>query len=104
MKEAQIRKKFKEAYPKDEIWFAPKVKWKAESDIFGVFDAVMWSTTGIISFWQLTTLSNISARRKKIKARINNKKFGCSVFVAGWNKKKKIFKIIKINAGNYFPA
>ena len=96
MRENIIRQKFRNAFLPDEIWFAPRVKW-IECDIFSVFDCVKWDTrTGEISFWQLTTISNISARIKKIKARIGNRKFGCPMFVAGWNKKKKQFKIIRI--------
>ena len=96
MKEVQIKKKFKEANPKAEIWFAPKVKYKKESDIFGVFDCILWAKDGTISFWQLTSLGNISTRIKKVKNRIGKKRFGCPKFVAGWSKRKKEFKIIEV--------
>jgi len=101
MKEITIRKKALEILTKKGFvcWYPPKVKYKKETDIFGIFDLInIHNKTGVL-FIQLTTLHNIRAREKKVKAFLkkNNLSLFCQVW--GWDKKKKDFKIINIYGG-----
>jgi len=98
MKEIAIRKKALEILTKKGFvcWYPPKVKYKKETDIFGVFDLInIHNKTGVLLI-QLTTLPNIRAREKKVKEFLkkNNLSLFCQIW--GWNKKKKDFKIINI--------
>lgn len=97
-KESLIRKKATELLDKEGFvyWYPAKVKFK-QNDIFGVFDLVCWKKkTTEIKFLQLTTLPNFSARRKKIKAFLNEHRFPKKVLVGievwGWNQNKKTFR------------
>ena len=101
MKESLIRKKAIQILEKKKwiIWWPSKVKFK-QSDIFGIFDMVCWEQiTGHLKFIQLTTLSNLSTRRKKIqyflkKNKINPKiTYNAGVEIWAWNGNKKTFKI-----------
>ncbi len=99
MKEATIRKKAIDKLTNEGFvcWYPPKVKYRKETDIFGVFDLICISRKCFILFVQLTSLSNIRAREKKVKKFLNKnkiKKFYCEVW--GYDNKKKYFKIIKI--------
>ena len=101
MKEITIRKKALEILIKKGFvcWYPPKVKYKKETDIFGIFDLInIHNKTGVL-FIQLTTLHNIRAREKKVKEFLkkNNLSLFCQVW--GWDKKKKDFKIINIYGG-----
>jgi len=93
MKEREIRKKaIKELKELGYIcWYPPKVRWKKEGDIFGVFDLVA-TKENIIRFIQLTTTPNLSARRKKIQNWMRENKIKWSAEVWAYNKKKKVFK------------
>lgn len=95
-KEATIRKKAIQILEKGGwvCWWPAKVKFK-KNDIFGVFDLVC-SRKNKIRFIQLTTLSNLSTRRKKIEKflRVNRLKIPSEVW--GYSKKHKGFKVIKI--------
>lgn len=77
-------------------WYAPKVKFH-ETDIFGVFDLICWEKSSKnLKFIQLTTLPNLSARRKKVqgffkKNRITAKIAGVEIWA--WNNRQKTFKI-----------
>ena len=77
-------------------WYAPKVKFQ-QTDIFGVFDLICWEKSSKnLKFIQLTTLSNLSTRRKKIqgffkKNRITAK--SAKVEIWAWNNRQKNFKI-----------
>ena len=77
-------------------WYAPKVKFH-ETDIFGVFDLICWEKSSKnLKFIQLTTVSNLSARRKKIQGFF--KKNGiisksAKVEIWAWNNRQKNFKI-----------
>ena len=69
MKESLIRKKAIQILEKKKwiVWWPSKVKFK-QSDIFGIFDMICWKKiTGNLKFIQLTTVSNLSTRRKKIQ-------------------------------------
>jgi hypothetical protein len=99
MKESEIRKKAIEILKKDKwiVWYPAKSKWKKEQDIFGVFDLIcirMWKKMIEMKFVQLTTLSNIRAREKKVKKFTDIISLPAEVW--GWNKIKKEFKIIKM--------
>lgn len=81
-------------------WSPAKVRFK-QNDIFGVFDLVCCKKgAGNLKFIQLTTVSNLSTRRKKIEAffkknRINRPKiaFGAEVEIWAWAEKHKKFKV-----------
>jgi len=100
MKEALIRKKAikileEEGYV---VWYPPKVKWRKEVDVFGIFDLIA-AHRHIVRFIQLTTLPNLSARRKKIKRWLekNKIKWCWEPEVWAYDKKKKRFKIEKVS-------
>lgn len=99
--EAQTRKKAIAILKKKNFvcWHPAKVKYK-QNDIFGVFDLVCWQRkTTNIKFIQLTTLPNLSTRKKKIKNFLKKNKLSkqslVDIEVWGWNKRDKIFKTIK---------
>jgi hypothetical protein len=104
MKESYIRKKAKELLDIDQrlYWFCSKVRYKKESDIFGVFDGVYVDEFGKAVFLQLTTSSNVSARRAKIKKwlkkikKTTDDEIEFNMEVWGYNKTTKKFKIIFI--------
>jgi len=102
MKESEIRKKAikileQEGYA---YWWPKKVKYH-ETDIFGVFDiiAVKKGKDFFCDLIQITTLSNISARVKKVKAwvkknRVNTSNSAVFFQVWGYDKKKREFKSV----------
>jgi len=96
MKEAQIRKLAVEILTKQgyAVWWPPRVKYRAEGDIFGIADLIISNRQGI-KLIQLTTLSNVSARRKKIQKALENMELGCPIEIWGLAK-DKTFKIIRI--------
>ena len=67
MREAEIRKKAIEILRSDKwiVWYAPKVKYK-QTDVFGIIDVLALKGKQKKNI-QLTTLPNVSGRRKKIK-------------------------------------
>ena len=77
-------------------WYAPKVKFQ-QTDIFGVFDLICWEKASKnLKFIQLTTLPNLSARRKKIQSFFKKNKIkakSAKVEIWAWNKRQKNFKI-----------
>jgi len=100
-KESGIRKRAVRKLEKEKFlyWYPAKVKYK-QNDIFGTFDMICWKkTTGKLKFVQLTTLSNLSTRRKKIrnflkKNKINLKiRYSAGIEIWAWNKRNKTFKI-----------
>ena len=97
MKESLIRKKAIEVLEKDgyRVWYPPRVKWIKEGDIFGVFDLICCRKSSI-KFIQLTSLSNIRAREKKILAFLKPNKIKLNSEVWGYNQKKRKFKIVKV--------
>ena len=96
-KEAEIRKKaIKILTDKNWIcWYAPKVKFK-QTDVFGIIDVLALKGSQKKNI-QLTTLTNVSARRKKITAFLTNYQVSLPVEIWGWNARKKIFKKEKVN-------
>ena len=97
MKESEIRKKAIEKLRVDGwiTWFAPKVKFQ-QTDIFGIIDLLALKGRKKKNI-QLTTLSNVSGRRKKITSFLKNNKIQMTVEIWAWSKKKKQFKIEKFN-------
>ena len=96
-KEAQIRKKIVEILEKENwiVWYPSKVKYQ-QNDIFGIIDLLAIKGKKKKNI-QITTISNISARRKKIINFIRKSKVELPVEIWAWNQKKKIFKKEKIN-------
>ena len=100
--EAFIRKKALEVLDKEKwvYWYPARVKFK-QNDIFGVFDLVCCrQNSGSLKFIQLTTASNLSARRKKIQTflrenKINKKKtiLEAEMEIWAWRDNKKDFKV-----------
>jgi hypothetical protein len=104
-KEVVLRKKLLKILAEDKwvAWWPGKIRFK-QNDIFGIFDIVCCKKDiGELKFIQLTTVSNLAARRKKIKFffkenKISLKKnnFGAEIEIWAWSKKNKAFKIEKI--------
>ena len=65
--ENYLRAKAKEYLTKEkyQVWFAPRVRWAKETDIFSCFDCQCWRRDEIL-FVQITTLKNWRARQRKI--------------------------------------
>ena len=101
-KESEIRKKAVQILEKQKwiIWWPSRAIFK-QNDIFGIFDLIcLKKRFGNLKFIQLTTLSNLSTRRKKIKNFLKknqlSKQNSADIEVWGWNKLKKEFKIESI--------
>lgn len=95
MREATIKKAVYAKLKKEGYigWSAPKSKFQS-SDIFGIFDGVFIKDSDM-RFIQWTTVSNMSARKRKIeKFFVDNKVFiPCEI----WGiREDKTFKIILI--------
>jgi len=95
-KEAVIRKKVVEILEKEGwvVWYPPKVKFK-QNDVFGIIDLLALKGKRKKNI-QLTTLSNVSARRKKILNFMKEFKVELPVEIWAWDGKKKRFKKEKI--------
>ncbi len=100
-KESLIRKKAITILEKEKwvVWWPAKVKFK-QSDIFGVFDLICWKQKiDNLRMIQLTTLSNLSSRRKKIQSFFLDNKINCrnarsiKTEIWAWGAKNKTFKI-----------
>ena len=99
-KEADIRKKAIEQLKADGwiTWFAPKVKF-IQTDVFGIIDLLALKGKSKKNI-QLTTLSNVSARRKKILNFLKRHKVELTVEIWAWNSKKRCFKKEKVCTKN----
>lgn len=99
MKESVIRKKAIEVLTGEDYltWYPSPVRWKKEIDIFGVFDIVAVKHLKVPRFIQITSLGNISARKKKVLNVFKDMLPLMSIEVWGYDKKKKRFKIIVLN-------
>jgi hypothetical protein len=76
------------------VWFAPKVKYQ-QTDVFGIIDLLAIKGKRMKKI-QLTTLANISTRRRKIQKFLKKFKIEMSVQIWGWDKKKKKFRKEKV--------
>ena len=97
MKEKQIRDKAVEILKSQGwfCWWSPKAKWQ-ETDVFGIGD-ILCSRKDSVKLIQVTTTSNLSARRKKIKKVLENMELGCLIEIWAYNKQKGKFKIEREN-------
>ena len=97
MKESLIRSKAIEILEKDgySVWYPPRVKWIKEGDIWSVFDLMV--INGGLRFIQLTTLSNVSARKKKVLKFLLKCNTKIKAEVWGYDKKKRKFKIVEVS-------
>lgn len=100
-REAEIRKKALEKLANGNwvFWYPPKVRFK-QNDIFGAFDIICCKKRrGNLKFIQLTTVSNLSTRRKKIEKFFRENKirskaaFNAKIEIWAWSKRHKAFKI-----------
>jgi len=71
-------------------WFAPKVKF-LQTDVFGIIDLMALRGKNKKNI-QLTTLSNVSARRKKITNFLKSNNVDLTVEIWGWSSQKRCFK------------
>jgi hypothetical protein len=96
-KEAEIRKKAIKILGEEGwiTWYSPKVKYK-QTDVFGIIDVLALKGRKKKNI-QLTTLPNISAKRKKIINFLKTFKVELPVEIWGWDQKKRKFKKEKIN-------
>ena len=97
MREVEIRKKAVEKLKKGGwiTWFPAKVRFK-QNDIFGIIDLLAVKGK-IMKKIQLTTLPNVSTKRKKIKNFLKKFKVELPVEIWSWDKKRKDFRKEKIN-------
>ena len=97
MKEAEIRKKAVQILNKRGwiTWYPSRARFK-QNDIFGIIDLLAVKRKKMKKI-QLTTLSNISTKRKKIKNFLKKTKVEMTVEIWAWNRKKREFKKEKIN-------
>lgn len=105
-RESEIRKKAVQILEREKwlVWWPAKVKFK-QTDIFGLFDLICWKKkAGNFKLIQLTTLPNLSTRRKKIQNFLQKYKIdsngarGVKTEIWAWGKSKKVFKIEIIKA------
>jgi len=96
-KEAEIRKRaIRILTDKDWIcWYPSRARFK-QNDIFGIIDLLALKGRKQKNI-QLTTLPNISTRRKKITNFLKKNKVEMTVEIWAWYSSKKIFRIEKIN-------
>lgn len=77
------------------VWWPPKVRF-LQNDIFGVFDCVAAKDDAVL-FIQITTLTNVSHRRKKINDFLYHSKVSLSAQIWAWDDKKAGFRIFDLN-------
>jgi len=96
MKEATIRKKAIELLTAKGwvCWFPKKVMFQ-ETDIFGVFDLIC-ARGSKIKLIQLTTLPNLSTRRRKIRRFLKEHSLKLKCEIWAYSKKTRRFKIEKL--------
>lgn len=93
MKESYIRQRAVKILESQDfiVWYPAKVMYK-ENDVFGIYDLIAVNNEGV-RWIQLTTLSNISARKKKIldKIKLYPQLKQLQSEVWGYNKVKHLF-------------
>lgn len=77
-------------------WWAPHVRYRQEQDIFGVYDAVCAKPGEFPRFIQITSKSNISARKKKVLSFLT--RTGVEVWseVWGYDASTRSFKVVEV--------
>lgn len=95
-KEAEIRKKAVEFLENDDwvVWYPPKIRFK-QTDIFGIIDLLALKGRRQKNI-QLTTVSNLATRRKKINNFLEEYQLEMTVEIWAWSAKKKGFKKEKV--------
>ena len=95
-KESLIRKKAIEILKEGGwiTWYPSKIRFK-QNDIFGIIDLLAIKRKKQKNI-QLTTLPNISTKRKKITNFLKNFKVELPVEIWAWSKKEKKFRKEKI--------
>jgi len=95
-KEVVIRKKAIKILERGKwiVWWPPKVKFR-QNDIFGIIDLLAIKGKKQKNI-QLTTLPNISTKRKKITNFCEKFKVEIPVEIWAWSKKEKKFRKEKI--------
>jgi hypothetical protein len=95
MQEAEIRKRALEILNKEKwvCWFPKKVRFH-ETDIWGIADLICCQKKKI-KLIQLTTLSNVSRKRKKITSFLKKFKVELPIEIWAYSKKNKKFIIEK---------
>ena len=90
--ESIIRKKAVEILNKGNwiTWYPSRARYK-QNDIFGIIDLLAAKKNKLKKI-QLTTLPNVSAKRKKIANFLKKNKIEMTVEIWAWSKKKKKFK------------
>lgn len=85
------------AYPACVIWKSPSFK-HLSWDIFGIYDlVVVTKEPQQVIFIQVTSLPNLSARRKKIQSFFGQHNFGINnSFIYAWDKRNERFAIEKL--------
>jgi hypothetical protein len=96
-KEGLIRKKVIDILENNDwiTWYPAKVRYKQQNDVFGIIDLLAIKKKQRKNV-QITTLSNLSNRRKKIKNFLKKSKVEMTIEIWAWNSVKKIFKVEKI--------
>jgi len=102
MKEIELIKKAIEKIISDKqfgkcfIWRSQSFSRRIRIDIFNCFDLIIYSQYGIIYLVQITTLTNLSARRKKILNYFGLTPPPPHSEIWAWDKNKNEFKIEKL--------
>ena len=96
-KESEIRKKAIRILNKGGwiTWFPSRARYK-QNDIFGIIDLLAVKGK-IMKKIQLTTLPNVSAKRKKITNFLKKNRVQMTVEIWSWDRKKRKFRKEKIN-------
>ena len=96
-KEAEIRKKALKILADDKwiYWYPSKVRFK-QNDVFGIIDVLALKGKRRKNI-QLTTLPNISTKRKKILNFLKRFQVELPVEIWAWNRLKREFKKEKVN-------
>ncbi len=95
-KEVEIRKKAVKELENNGwvVWYPPKIRFK-QTDIFGIIDLLALKGCRQKNI-QLTTVSNLATRRKKINEFLTKFEVRITVEIWAWNAKNKDFKKEKI--------
>ncbi len=96
-KESEIRKKAIQILNKGGwiTWHPSRARFK-QNDIFGIIDLLAVKKKKMKKI-QLTTLSNLSVKRKKITNFLQKNGVEMMVEIWAWSKKKKQFKKERLN-------
>ena len=107
-KTKRITEKFLHEEVKKHFRLCRFVSWRSPStarlswDVFTIFDVVIVFEDGRVFFIQMTTLTNLSKRRRKIQEYFVAKSFVIpNSYIFAWNEKKGRFKIEKIGLNGF---